>query len=200
MNTMHPGIFIPLLSSQGHINITKGEEVIPYGSTQLFNAMLKAKIKGDFRTAVRFCAQKNQPIEYGLTLHLENPQQSEYRKALQVINHTFGLELDELTIPADNVTETEFGIKTKSVVAQKLSGPCNIFEFNEHGFAIVNALHTAHMEECKLLLSPTATGFAIYGTSPADMDCDLWEQRLKSALSNAGYTPIFSQTWSITTR
>lgn len=197
MNTRTPGIFIPLLSSPGHINITKGEEVIPYGSTKLFNALQSAKrTKDHFVAAVRFLARKNQPVEYGIMLYPETPQQSEYMKALQIINQTFNLQLDELTVPMENVSDPEGGIKTISVFAEKRSGACNIFEFNEEGFSIIDRLQQAQIEDCKLVLNASANGFELHATSPLDMDSKLWKERIGKALHYAKYVPTFSQTWS----
>lgn len=201
MDTRNPGIFIPLLSSQGHINISKGEEVIPYGSTKLFNALQKGKrIKDYFSSAVRFCGIKNTPVEYGLILHPETPQQTEYLKALKIINQAFNLQLNELTVPMENVSNPEGSIKNISVFAEKTSDSCGFLEFNEQGFALINALQSAQIENSKLILNVSATGFEIHGTSPLEYDSKIWEQCLNKALRDTGYTPKFSQTWSMSAK
>jgi len=198
MNTKLPGIFIPVYIRQGSISIRRNDDIIPESSTKLYNALAEAKIKGDFQFAVRFCGRTNQASEYGLILYLEHPHQMEYQSALQIINKTFNQHNDELTIPINNVPASGLGIPTKSVYIEINSGPCDILGFNTQAAQLCKLLRQPFLYDSKLILSCTVNGFEIHGTSPVNRNAspEAWQQHLGKALRNAGYTPVFSQTWS----
>ena len=198
MNTTYPGIFIPFMACKGSVGILRAEEKIPQGCTKLFHALAKAAIQGSYNTAVRIHEQDNRPIEYGVILYLEHPHQMEYQTALQVINQTFGLQIDELTVPINNVPAPGFGIITKSVYVKIASGPCTTRQFNKQAFKLCSLLRQPFLCGSQLILSCIPEGFEIHGTSPiaAGSNPDAWQQYLGQALRKAGYSPAFSQTWS----
>ncbi len=198
MNTKYPGIFIPFMTSPGDVSILRADEAIPNGCTKLFNALSAAGISNCFYTAVRFSGRREQPVEYGVILHPEHPHQMEYQSARQVINQTFDLKDDELTIPIKNVPSPGLGIITKSVYIKINSGPCDVLQFNTMAAHLRALLRQPFLYDYRLILSCIPEGFEIHGTSPisAEANGDAWQQHLGKALRKLDYTPVFSQTWS----
>lgn len=196
MNSLYPGIFIPLTKeNENYFGLYCQQSCL------LSFTLEKNGIGNEVCQAWRINGKTDNQPELGLLLSLQHPHQMEYQKALQICNAALGRQDDELTIPLGNVPAAGLGIVTKSVYIEievEFKAPCL---FIQHADNLHQALRQPFVNNSKLILSSGASGFEVHGTSPIEYGAnrDAWQQHLGKALHKSGYHPIFLPTWSTNT-
>lgn len=198
MNNMYPGIFIPLTTETNYFENGANFNLFSKPSCQLTFNLDKQQIHNEVCQSWRISGKAEKQIEHGLLVFLEHPHQMEYQKALHVINDTFEIQQDELTIPMGNVPAAGLGIATKSVYVDIEVEFKAGYLFYQHLDKICKMLQQPFLGDAKLILSAGTSGFEIHGTSPVVYGANhaAWQQHLGKVLRKAGYNPLFFQTWS----